>query len=111
MWDGQCSAQKNAAKIATRVDNKRETAVLTLDGLTWAASIFCAIGAIVFVIREKESLRRSRLFLPIYAAGILQWVLFGFYERNWGLVVPSALQLLVLAAAFPAWVQTQRRRS
>ncbi len=82
-----------------------------LEALTWAASIFCALGAIVFVLKERASLLRSRLFLPIYSAGILQWVLFGFYDKNWGLVLPSLLQLIVLMTAFPGWVREQRRRS
>lgn len=81
------------------------------QGLVWAASSFCALGAIAFVLREKASLIHSRLFLPIYTAGILQWMLFGFFKENFALIVPTGIQLLALGLAFPAWVRSQRRRA
>jgi hypothetical protein len=76
--------------------------------LTWLASGLCALGMSVVAWQawragESHPFVRDPLFLPLYFAGIVQWVVWGIRIEDLGLVVPSAVQLALLAPSLYRW--------
>lgn len=81
-----------------------------MDLLTWLASGVCAIGMITTALSsygaEKSSFMVTHpLFLPLYYAGIIQWVLHGLRTENAALIYPSLIQLLALSVPLYKWAQ------
>jgi hypothetical protein len=80
--------------------------ILGLD-ITWWASTFCALGMCVVAVsalrHQNHFLVRDPLFLPLYFAGIIQWVLWGVRIEDTGLIYPSLLQILLLAPSLKNW--------
>ncbi len=78
--------------------------------LTWMASTLCALGMCIVAVsalRQKNQhvIVRDPLFLPLYFAGILQWVIWGVRIEDPGLIYPSLLQLFLLSPSLYRWYQ------
>ena len=71
------------------------------EDIVWFASLFSLAGVMVEYIKLLKSgnsiFLKSNLFLPLYAAGILQWFLFGIKMKQWSLISTCCLQLFILA--------------
>lgn len=67
--------------------------------LTWLAGTLSMLAVWAEALRgdERSVLLRSTLGLPLYAAGIFQWLLFGVVTRDPALLSTCGLQLPALA--------------
>lgn len=75
--------------------------------LTWWASTMCALGmcnvALSALRNPNHLIIRDPLFLPLYFAGITQWVLWGVRINDYALIYPSSIQLILLSPALYKW--------
>ena len=68
--------------------------------LTWLAgalSLLAVCGEARFGDPRRSAFVRSTLALPFYAAGIVQWLLYGVKTQDPALLVTCSLQLLPLS--------------
>lgn len=67
--------------------------------LTWLAGSLAMLGVWTEALRRdgRSVLLRSTLGLPFYAAGIIQWFLYGVSVRDPALLATCGLQLPALA--------------
>lgn len=69
------------------------------EALTWLGGALSTLGVWAEALRGdgRSVLLRSTLGLPFYAAGIMQWFLFGVSTRDPALLATCGLQLPALA--------------
>lgn len=69
------------------------------SALTWLAGLLSTLGVWAEASREdaRSLLLRSTLGLPFYAAGIVQWLLYGVKTGDTALLLSCGLQLPALA--------------
>ncbi len=82
--------------------------------MTWIASTLCAVGMGWIAIqalrqKDKHPIVRDSFFLPLYFAGILQWVLWGIRIEDPALIIPSAAQLVLLSPTLFRWYRFRVR--
>lgn len=68
--------------------------------LTWMAYIFCCLAVVSLLVVPVNAARpiySSNLFLPTYTIGIFAWFLHGLEEGGLVIILPCAVQLVVLA--------------
>ena len=80
--------------------------------LTWVASLLCALGMSVIALealkhKAAHFIVRDPLFLPLYFAGIIQWVVWGIRIGDVGLIYPSVIQLALLAPSLWRWYKVR----
>ena len=77
--------------------------------LKWLASLLCAAGILCIALEilikkiDDHFVLSHPLFLPLYSAGILQWLLWGVRTGDLALIVPTALQLVFLILLLKKW--------
>ena len=67
--------------------------------LTWVASILCCLGVLSIALsrlKSSSAIYRSNLFLPTYTVGIAAWLLYGIETGSLAIVLPCAIQIVVL---------------
>ena len=84
----------------------------TTEIISWLASTACLTGLLLEVRRNRLQtvFVTSSLALPFYAAGILQWFLFGIATNSGPLIVPCGFQLLCLCWLIKPYVSYHRGR-
>jgi hypothetical protein len=73
--------------------------------LTWLAGSLSLAAVALEALRAdpRSAFVRSTLALPFYAAGIVQWLLFGVKTSDPALLLTCSLQLPPLAALLRRW--------
>lgn len=80
--------------------------------LTWFASALCLVGVFCEWRRgyERSVFVTSRVVLPLYSAGIFQWMLCGLAYEDLALLSTCGFQLALLAGFFKPYVKYNRSR-
>ncbi len=71
------------------------------ENIIWFASVFSMIGVwleyISFLKTGRSEFLNSKLFLPLFWAGIIQWFLFGIKFQYLAIISTCFLQLIPLS--------------
>lgn len=81
--------------------------------LCWTASILCCLGVLALFFTptvKAKAIYDTVTFLPTYTIGILAWLLHGIYLSSPALIIPCAIQLLVLPVLIRRSIALQKEK-
>jgi hypothetical protein len=81
--------------------------------LCWIASILCCLGILALLFTptiKAKAVYDTVTFLPTYTLGILAWFLHGISLSASALIIPCAIQLMVLPILIRRSIATQKEK-